>query len=79
MKQSAMIMTSQWKLPLVDIPALALPEQIELAHALMELLIEVARQIPPTPRDPAETAVNGDLCGKADEGIGTGGALWTQN
>jgi hypothetical protein len=39
----------QWNLPLVDTAALPIPEQQELALALMELLIQVARQTTATP------------------------------
>jgi hypothetical protein len=34
----------QWNLPLVDSPALPIPQQRELTLALMELLIQVGRQ-----------------------------------
>ena len=44
MKRSAPPAGWQWNLPLVDTPALAIPEQQELALALMELLVQVARQ-----------------------------------
>jgi hypothetical protein len=36
----------QWNLPLIDTPALPIPQQRELTLALMELLIQVGRQIP---------------------------------
>jgi hypothetical protein len=44
MKRSAPPVGLQWNLPLVDTAALPIPEQRELALALMELLIQVARQ-----------------------------------
>jgi hypothetical protein len=44
MKRSAPPAGMQWNLPLIDTPALAVPEQQKLALALMELLIQVARQ-----------------------------------
>jgi len=44
MKRSAPPAGWQWNLPLLDTPALAIPEQQELALALMELLVQVARQ-----------------------------------
>ena len=49
MKRSAPPVGSQWNLPLVDTPALPIPEQQELALALMELLIQAARQTTTTP------------------------------
>jgi hypothetical protein len=49
MKQSAPPVGLQWNLPLVDTPALSIPEQQELALALMALLIQVARQVTTTP------------------------------
>ena len=44
MKASAPTTVTQWRLPLLDLPSLALPEQKELARALMDLLIQAARQ-----------------------------------
>jgi hypothetical protein len=44
MKRSAPPLGMQWNLPLVDSPALPIPEQRELTLALMELLIQVGRQ-----------------------------------
>jgi len=62
MKRSARSAGQQWKLPLIDIPALALAEQTELALALMDLLIQVARQIPPAlSRSPEEEADERDV------------------
>jgi hypothetical protein len=44
MKRSAPLVGQQWNLPLVDMAALPIPEQQQLALALMELLIQAARQ-----------------------------------
>jgi hypothetical protein len=44
MKRSTPSLGKQWNLPLVDSPALPIPEQGELTLALMELLIQVGRQ-----------------------------------
>jgi hypothetical protein len=44
MKRSAPPVGLQWNLPLIDLAALAIPEQQQLALALMELLFQVARQ-----------------------------------
>ena len=44
MKRSAPPAGMQWNLPLIDTPALVIPARQELALALMELLIQVARQ-----------------------------------
>jgi len=52
MKQSAPPVGWQWNLPLVETPALPIPEQRELALALMELLIQAARQISRSSNDP---------------------------
>jgi hypothetical protein len=46
MKRSAPPVGLQWTLPLVDMAALPIPEQQQLALALMELLIQTARQTP---------------------------------
>ena len=43
----------QWKLPLLDLPSLALPEQQELARALKEFLVQAARQSYPTASCPS--------------------------
>ena len=43
MKPIAPPAMTQWKLPLIDLPSLALPEQRELAGALKEMLIQAAR------------------------------------
>jgi hypothetical protein len=45
MKQPTQPAVWQPKLPLVDIPALATPRQQELSQALMNLLVQAARQI----------------------------------
>ena len=45
MKRFVPSTASQWKLPLIDVATLTLPEQKELAQALMDLLIQVARQL----------------------------------
>jgi len=45
MKQPTQPAVWQPKLPLVDIPALTTPRQQELSQALMNLLVQVARQI----------------------------------
>ena len=50
MKQSARPVLWQPKLPLVDIPALTTPRQQELSLALMNLLVQAARQIDSLPR-----------------------------
>ena len=45
MKRFAPPVASQWKLPLIDLATLTLPEQKELAQALMDLLVQVGRQV----------------------------------
>jgi len=45
MKRFATPAGQQWNLPLVDTPSLAIPQQKELALAMMDLLVTVARQI----------------------------------
>lgn len=59
MKQSAMPVGLQWSLPLNDAPHLAIPRQQELALALMDLLIEVGRQV--------TTSEQEDHCGTQTE------------
>ena len=39
----------QGNLPLVDMPSLEIPQQQELALALMDLLVQVARQVTVSP------------------------------
>jgi hypothetical protein len=45
MKQFASPAGLQGNLPLVDMPSLEIPQQQELAMALMDLLVQVQRQI----------------------------------
>lgn len=52
MKRFAPPVGLQWNLPLVDTPSLAIPQQQELALALMDLLVTVARQITTAARRP---------------------------
>ena len=47
MKRAALPPGLQGNLPLVDMPSLELPQQEELALALMELLVQVSRQLAP--------------------------------
>jgi hypothetical protein len=54
MKRSAPPAGLQWNLPLVDTPSLAFPKQQELAQALMELLVAVARQSFPAASRPQQ-------------------------
>ncbi len=58
MKRSAPPVGMQWNLPLVDSPALPIPEQRDLALALMELLIQVGRQAPAIPNRPEQESHN---------------------
>jgi hypothetical protein len=58
MKRSAPRLGLQWNLPLVDSPALPIPEQRELTLALMELLIQVGRQIQETSNRPKQEGQN---------------------
>lgn len=44
MKRSAPAVGLQWNLPLVEMAALETPEQQQLALALLELLLQAARQ-----------------------------------
>jgi hypothetical protein len=46
MKRAALPWGLQGNLPLLDMPSLELPQQEELALALMELLVQVSRQLP---------------------------------
>lgn len=46
MKPCALPAGLQGNLPLVDMPSLEIPQQQELAMALMDLLVQVHRQIP---------------------------------
>jgi hypothetical protein len=59
MKRSAAPAGMQWNLPLVDTPALAIPGQQELALALMDLLVEVARQTTAALSRPPQEAPRG--------------------
>jgi hypothetical protein len=59
MKQSAPPAGIQWNLPLIDTPALTIPEQQKLALALMELLVQVARETRTAAGRPAEEAPRG--------------------
>ena len=59
MKQSARPVVWQPKLPLVDTPALTTPRQQELSQALMNLLVQVARQIGSRPRAPRQEGPHG--------------------
>ena len=59
MKQSARPVVWQPKLPLVDIPALTTPRQQELSQALMNLLVQAARQINRRPRVGGPEGPNG--------------------
>jgi hypothetical protein len=52
MKRSALALDLQGNLPLADTPALSIPQQRELALALMELLIQAARQFAPARNNP---------------------------
>ena len=59
MKRSAPPAGTQWNLPLIDTPALGIPEQQKLALALMELLVQVGRQTSTAASRPAQEAPHG--------------------
>lgn len=59
MKRSAPPAGLQGNLPLVDTPSLEIPQQQELALALMDLLVQVNRQIRTATQPPAEEGPDG--------------------
>jgi hypothetical protein len=59
MKRSAPPAGMQWNLPLIDTPALGIPEQQKLALALMELLVQVGRQTSTAASRPPPEAPSG--------------------